>query len=122
VPAGADGTTGDFYLRNPFSQPILFGPKTTAWPTAGAVLQGVSGYIQNTGTPVDLTGGSGAGVATASCGSSQKVTGGGYLLAGIPTGAVITRNYATSDTVWSVTVVGAVSATAITAYAYCVYG
>jgi hypothetical protein len=116
-----DGAAGDFFLLNPASQPVLFGPKTTAWPTSGVALRGVSGYLQNTGVPVDLTGGGGGGVATASCGSSQKITGGGYVLAGTATGAVITRSYATSDVTWSVTVTGAVSATSLTAYAYCVY-
>lgn len=122
APAADDGAAGDFYLRDPGTQPVLYGPRTTTWPSTGVSLAGVSGYVRDTGTPVDLTGGSGAGVATADCGASQKVTGGGYVLAGVPTGAVITRNYATSDTTWSVTVVGATSATSLTAYAYCVYG
>jgi hypothetical protein len=119
VPAAGDGTVGDFYLQNPGSNPVLYGPKAASWP-AGVSLLGVSGYNTGTGTPINVSGGSGTAVVT--CTSGQKIIGGGYELAGTVTDGVITQNRATNNTTWSVTLAGGVGATTLTAYAYCAYG
>lgn len=102
-PAGADGATG---------------------PQGPAGTNGVSNYLMVTGTATadDETT---PKTATATCTGGRSVLGGGYLISGVSsqTAILITQNYPSSSTVWTVT--GTLSTTAsdtpyaLQAYAIC---
>lgn len=71
--APSGGVDGDFYLRNPATDPVLYGPKVSgAWPGSGVSMGGSAGVTGPTGAtgPAGPTGPTGATGPAGSTGST----------------------------------------------------
>jgi len=117
------GTVGDFYIRDPGTAPIFYGPRgATTWPTTGVALQGVAGTAGYERiidpTPNAAVGTATLPASTATCSSGKVAVGGGYTTDNLASGDLVTGSYPMdSPQAWVAVADGA--AATIQAYVIC---